>query len=204
MRKQDIRLCVVYAYQRYRSGGEPEPVVFLGTGLWTRPGRGGDSSLPWCRPALAGAKAGWGYSGAVTGYLIVLCSRPLDGETREQLHARMLAVQADEASGEGELDGGLYPAIEPQLSRVTGTYADKIAEYEERRRRQHERADREEAAEARSRQRAAAVTEALKRAGVSSSVRGYGLVTHVSIPLEDAELLGRLLAEPQAGTEGSE
>ena len=205
MKKQDIKPGVVYAYQRSREYGTPEPVVFLvapsegklyaTTSDYRKPGR------PAFIEAHSGAKPhkGTGFSGTDYGYPVAKL-RSGNMEPAAQVADLLKPTLADfekcaTAYAPAGFDG-LEFSLATTLTHITGEYETELAAHKarceaERAASQRERAERDAA-----RDRAAAILGRLDELGgidaeaVSEPRRPYG---YVRISVDDAEKLVELL-----------
>jgi hypothetical protein len=126
MRKADIKLGVVYAYQD--SLGPPRPAVILSTDLYSTRGRLSNRD-EYAARAIAGTKPGTSYMGVSTGYLAVV---PDYGTKRERgdLTRDMLAFSLADAEKvtDGDLGGDLHVEVITTLAKITGPYDEVMAE----------------------------------------------------------------------------
>ena len=189
MRKADIRLGVVYAYQQ-NTYGDPDPAVLVSMDLYT--GRGRDDrgpGKPWCQPAGA-SKPGRDYLGRATGYVVVLPAGSRPGETPEQLHARMLAVTTAEleATTDGHVHAGdgLYFAILTRLTPLAGIYDEVMAERAAKLEREHQLRQEGDAARLAREDRKGAIISRFWALGLTVS-RDYRASELLTLSLDEAE-----------------
>jgi hypothetical protein len=193
MKKSEIKLGVVYAYQR----GEwdtPSPLVFLSLDLYTTR-RHGSGSKVWCEPASSydtRPKRGAGFGGRDVGYPVVMADA---WNSPEDMTAAMTALGAEvitDGLTPEQSDAGLSRDILTRMASITGLYADVVAERERLRQEDRDQTARREAERAQDDERIARLTARLAALGVTFS-RDYRVPGLLTLTLDDAEAIARRL-----------
>lgn len=193
MRKQDIKPGVVYAYQRGEYG-PLKPCVVLslemhktvrGAPGWTRAeGHDRPQRGDLVRPAI--------------GYPVVMGEPELAGGMASLGAGIIASGLTDEQVCSGLSGNTLYAPV-----CLRGPYAEVAAALAERERAELEANARARAARNAELARAITLTDELGRSGIAADSLVVDGTRHITLTLDEAEKLARLLAE-QAGTEGSE
>jgi hypothetical protein len=204
MKRTDIRAGVVYAYQRSRSYGTPEPIVFLAApadGVLFKSGRTVRASGRAFQRAPEGETKPRTYGSTwdqlVIGYPVVMFAR--GGAADETPLADLLSLTLDDfAAVDSAHDTsvkGAYFTVLTTLGQVTGLYEEKVAEYEAQREAERAKRERDQVERDAAVVRADAVTDRLNVFGVdaqsfSDGGRHYG---YVRLSVADAEKLAAAL-----------
>lgn len=190
MKKADIKLGVVYAYQR----GEwdtPAPVVFLGMDLYRgNSGRSAPGS-PWCRPAPdydSRPKQASGFSGYDVGYPAVTVRRFIPAAVPLAAMRSLDASLIGQPLSQDLRDAGLETTLITRLAGITGVYAEVVDAREDQRRADQEAAARQAAADARRAARETAIISRFSALGLTVS-RDWRVPDVLTVTLRDAELI---------------
>lgn len=188
MRRQDIKTGVVYAYQPNPDRDAPKPLMFLSADLHIRAVR---HPVPWCRPSLAGERAGYkSLHREYTGYPAIL-AHGIDPAEPEMI--ALAATVASNALTTGDVPEGLQLDIITNLAHIRGPYAEAQKKWDEMLAVRRQRFEQSEALTRQRHERAEAVIGTLALHGISAH---YGDST-IRMSLDAAEKLTALLAEQE-------
>lgn len=192
MKKADIKLGVIYAYQRGRNDS-PDPVVFLVApsdgklyqqrDRYTRTG-------PAFRPAGDNAKPERSRIYGPTGYAVAKSGY---GADRSDLSALTAATLADFEAATSAHSGPVQFDVLVTLGQITGLYEDVAAAHKAQQQREREHIHRQRAAADRDRERAGVLIGAFSRAGIETTTGDVFGSRKILLTLDEAEKLAALL-----------
>ena len=200
MKKNEIKPGVIYAYQRSREYGSPEPVVFLDVPaegvLHSTASDYKKADQPAFIKAYSGAKpqASRGFSGISHGYAAVFFARTYEpGADPADLLKPTLADFEKCTSGYAPAGfDGLKFDLVTSLTYITGEYDEKLAEDKAQRETDRDARRRDQAERDAADARAASIGSALARLDVEASL-DRSASGYLKITLDDAEKLLALL-----------
>jgi hypothetical protein len=191
MRKQDIKPGVIYAIQRSREYGSPDPVMFLNApadGRLYRRDRHVSADAPaFSESPGSTPQRGSSWGPGPVGYPVAR-GRSSSAPDLALLASVTLADFKGARSAYRE-DGISFDVI-TSLAQITGPYAEMAAEHEAKRQADQEHRARQDAAADDRRIRSAAAAEKLAAAGIDS----YSRDGEIALTLENAEKLAALIA----------
>jgi len=202
MKKNEIKPGVIYAYQRSREYGSPEPVVFLDIPSEGVLHRTASDYKKADEPAFLKAAAGskpqasrGSYSRSSVGYAAVFLSNSFSQADADPADLLKPTVADFEKCTSGYAPAGfdgLKFALVTSLTYITGEYDEKLAEDKAQREADRDARRRDQAERDAADARAASIGSALARLDVEASL-DRSASGYLKITLDDAEKLLALL-----------
>jgi hypothetical protein len=205
MRKNEIKPGIVYAYQRSRDHGSPEPIVFLTApasgqlyttaSMYKKPGE------PAYVRVYEGSKprSASTWTGPQTGYAAVRLSWNSRVDPQDLLKVTLAEFEKTTSSHATGIEG-TYFTVATNLTGIVGLYDEATASYEAKRAAEHEQMKRESAERDSLRTRANRICDELAARGVSGYFNGFQPGNGITLSLSDAETLLALLESNVAGS----